>query len=96
VLSVVGTDVNEKVGGSTRSWAALSDDDERDVIEEALEAFVPFPALNAIYAGALDTIAELRQVTTMFLKLDSYSPVTHQDPLSLQVRGAVDSFDSFY
>lgn len=37
-------------------------DDARDLVEEALEAFVPFPALNAVYADALDTMAELRQV----------------------------------
>ena len=29
-------------------------------------------------------ILELRQVTTMFLKLDSYNSVEHRDPLSLQ------------
>ena len=59
-------------------------EDEQDKIMDALEAFTPFPALNAIYAESLDAIAELRQVTTMFLKLDSYSPVVHQDPLTLQ------------
>ena len=51
---------------------------------EAAEYFVPRPALSAIYSGSLDNISELRQVTTMFLHLDSYSPVVHVDPISLQ------------
>ena len=51
---------------------------------EAAEYFVPRPALSAIYSGSLDNISELRQVTTMFLHLDSYSPVIHVDPISLQ------------
>lgn len=51
---------------------------------EAAEYFVPRPALSAIYSGSLDNISELRQVTTMFLHLDSYSPTVHEDPISLQ------------
>ena len=51
---------------------------------EAAEYFVPRPALSAIYSASLDSISELRQVTTMFLRLDSYSPLLHQDPISLQ------------
>lgn len=51
---------------------------------EAAEYFVPRPALSAIYSSSLDTISELRQVTTMFLRLDTYSHVLHQDPISLQ------------
>ena len=51
---------------------------------EAAEYFVPRPALSAIYSSSLDTISELRQVTTMFLRLDTYSHVLHQDPVSLQ------------
>jgi hypothetical protein len=51
---------------------------------EAAEYFVPRPALSAIYSASLDSISELRQVTTMFLRLDSYSPLLHEDPISLQ------------
>jgi hypothetical protein len=51
---------------------------------EAAEYFVPRPALSAIYSSSLDSISELRQVTTMFLRLDTYSHVLHQDPVSLQ------------
>jgi hypothetical protein len=37
-----------------------------------------------IYSGYLENLPELRQVTTMFLHLDSYSHVEHIDPISLQ------------
>lgn len=51
---------------------------------EAAEYFVSRPALSAIYSSSLDSVSELRHVTTMFLRLDSYSPVLHHDPISLQ------------
>jgi class 3 adenylate cyclase len=82
VLSMVET-IGSKILGPVQRRIDCYDD-EQDKILDALEAFTPFPALNAIYAESLDAIAELRQVTTMFLKLDSYSPLIHQDPLSLQ------------
>lgn len=70
-----------------------SDDDEEDdeeggegnhsLIEHAA-MFVPRPVLAAVYSESLDHIGELREVTTMFLSLDSYSPVIHRDPTTLQ------------
>lgn len=46
--------------------------------------FVPRPALDAIEVGTFSSLAELREVTTLFLKLDSYSSELHKDPVSLQ------------
>lgn len=51
---------------------------------EAAATFVPRPILAAVYSESLDHIGELRQVTTMFLSLDSYSATEHRDPSSLQ------------
>ena len=51
---------------------------------EAIEYFIPLPALRAIYSRSLASIAELRQVTSLFLKLDSYYPEENVDPISLQ------------
>jgi hypothetical protein len=51
---------------------------------ETAALFVPGPVLVAICNDALDEIAELRNVTTIFLSLDSYDPVIHRDPASLQ------------
>ena len=53
-------------------------------ISQNLKTFIPRPVLYAIASGTLDTLSELRNVTTMFLKLDTYSPEKHRDPLSLQ------------
>ena len=75
---------------SKPTYCLLPNDDEEiseEVLSDAIEAaeyFVPYPALNAIYADSLDSLAELRQVTTIFLKLDSYSPIRHENPLTLQ------------
>lgn len=46
--------------------------------------FIPKPVLIAINSNILDRIAELRQVVTMFISLDSYSPDVHRDPMTLQ------------
>jgi class 3 adenylate cyclase len=46
--------------------------------------FIPKPVLGAVMSSSLDRIAELRQVTTLFICLDTYSPVLHQDPLTMQ------------
>ena len=50
---------------------------------ELLKAFVPPPVTAAMLSGAID-LCELRQVTTMFLKLDSFNATVHKDPVSLQ------------
>lgn len=49
-----------------------------------LASFVPRTIVNALNTESLDHIGQLRTVTTMFVSLDSYDPVTHQDPTSLQ------------
>eukprot|EP01031_Cornospumella_fuschlensis_P031532 gene31532-38112_t len=51
---------------------------------EAAALFVPRPVLAAVYSESLEHIGELRQVTTIFLSLDSYDPLVHQDPATLQ------------
>ena len=51
---------------------------------KAAALFIPRPVLAAVNSESLEHIGELRQVTTMFLSLDSYSPVKHRDPASLQ------------
>ena len=51
---------------------------------DAVASFVPRPVLNAIYSESLDLVGELREVTTLFLSLDSYSAERHQDPTTLQ------------
>lgn len=64
-------------------YISLDKSNEQALIESAA-LFVPRPILTAVYSESLDHIAELRQVTTMFLSLDSYSPSLHQDPATLQ------------
>lgn len=59
--------------------------DEKDsALLEAAEYFIPLPALRAIYSGSLQSIAEIRRVTSLFLRLDSYYPEENLDPISLQ------------
>jgi hypothetical protein len=58
--------------------------EQSSVIIESTSLFVPTPVLSAIHSGSLEHIGELRLVTTMFLSLDSYSPITHVDPTTLQ------------
>jgi len=49
-----------------------------------LHAFVP-PCVNAaVLGGSFAFLSELREVTTMFLLLDSYSPKKNKDLLTLQ------------
>ncbi|KAG5179495.1 hypothetical protein JKP88DRAFT_326482 [Tribonema minus] len=51
-----------------------------------LKRFVPAPVLNSMTAGTgtFDYLAEIRQVTTLFMKWDNYSPEDHRDLLSLE------------
>lgn len=61
-----------------------SQNSNETVLIEQLTGFVPRTILSAVYSGALNHIGELRQVTTLFLSLDSYSPSINADPLSLE------------
>lgn len=53
-------------------------------ITEYSKRFVPRPALDSINSGTFHLLSELREVTTMFLKLDTYNPENNRDPLTLQ------------
>lgn len=80
---------NRELDGEGEGLEAVSKDSQEDkdkesALYEAAEYFIPLPALRAIYSGSLNSIAELRQVTTLFLNLDSYLPEKNQDPISLQ------------
>jgi class 3 adenylate cyclase len=46
-------------------------------------SFIPTPVLIATSAQVLDTMSELRTVTTMFVKMDNYSPTDNVDCSSL-------------
>jgi class 3 adenylate cyclase len=46
--------------------------------------FIPRPVQNSLYADSLSNIAELRRITVMFLKLDSFNTATCHHILSLQ------------
>lgn len=52
---------------------------EKSVVE-VMRRFAPPTVLN----GTLDDTVELRVVTTVFLKLDSYCPIKNADPVTLQ------------
>ena len=47
--------------------------------------FVPMPVAEGLKSGSFDYLAELREVTTMFMSWDSYDDVIHQDLLLLQI-----------
>jgi len=53
-------------------------------LNEMVKLFVPKPVKDAVASSAFSVMAELREVTTVFLKLDSYDTETHRNPLSLQ------------
>lgn len=46
--------------------------------------YVPRPVTQALMAGSFNFLAELREVTTVFIKWDGYDDDTHKDLLSLQ------------
>ncbi len=50
----------------------------------SIACFVPRSVLSAVYSETMDSIGELRKVTTMFLNLNSYSKSLHRDPITLQ------------
>mmetsp|Transcript_27908 Transcript_27908/g.26759 ORF Transcript_27908/g.26759 Transcript_27908/m.26759 type:complete len:1469 (+) Transcript_27908:102-4508(+) len=51
---------------------------------KGIECFVPIPVCEALSLGSFHYLAELREVTTMFMSLDSYDEKKHKDLLSLQ------------
>ena len=50
----------------------------------AIRHFVPMPVSDGLKSGNFDYLAELREVTTMFMSWDSYNEEVHSDLLSLQ------------
>jgi hypothetical protein len=50
----------------------------------AIGLFVPMPVTVGLSSGTFDYLAELREVTTMFMSWDSYNEEEHLDLLSLQ------------
>ena len=46
--------------------------------------YVPLPVTEALHSDSFDFIAELREVTTVFIKWENYSNSEHSDLLSLQ------------
>ena len=49
-----------------------------------VKSFLSRTVVDAITAGTFNSMSELREVTTLFLSLDSYSPTLYSDPISLQ------------
>lgn len=49
-----------------------------------VQSFLSRTVVDAIGAGTFHSMSELREVTTLFLNLDSYSPTLYSDPISLQ------------
>lgn len=47
--------------------------------------FVPPTVVDAYHSGSFDVFAELREITTVFIKLDTYDHRTHRDLSSLSV-----------
>jgi hypothetical protein len=83
-LSQVRIKASRQIEGSRHIVTGDNTRDERTTLIESAATFIPRPILQAVYSESLDHIGELRQVTTMFLSLDSYSPKAHSDPSSLQ------------
>ena len=50
----------------------------------AINHFVPMPVAERLKSGSFDYLAELREVTTMFVSWDSYNDKVHNDLLVLQ------------
>jgi hypothetical protein len=64
-----------------------------------IEAFVPTEIVNAVHSG-VNYWSELRSVTCIFMKLDSYSPELHSDltllqPLYTLLQQAIHSVNGF-
>lgn len=51
---------------------------------QSLSKFVPLPVLTFIENGVFNYLVELREITIVFMKWDSFDPVVHRDLLSLQ------------
>lgn len=55
-----------------------------DNITSTIKSFIPQTVTGAVETGSYSSMAELREVTTMFLSLDSYTAELYANPASLQ------------
>ena len=53
-------------------------------ITSAVRLFVPRTVDHGISTGTFLSMSELREVTTLFLKLDTYDPIRNRSPMTLQ------------
>lgn len=57
---------------------------ENSTLLSQTACYVPRPVIQALMVGSFNLLAELREVTTVFIKLDDYDHIEHEDLLSLQ------------
>ena len=69
---------------SASNYMSLDEGDLLPILVKKAAYFIPRPVLNAMSADSLNSIAELRHITTMFLNLDSFSLHDNVDPVTLQ------------
>jgi class 3 adenylate cyclase len=74
LLAVTNRDMSKK--SSSRPHIALQLD--------KILGFIPPSVRASIAAGSFNALSELREVTTLFLKLDTYSHIAHKDLRELQ------------
>lgn len=67
-----------------RQPSADSDTELNAQLVDSLSAFVPRPVMVALYSESNHQIGELRTVSTLFMSLDTYDPLEHADPATLQ------------
>ena len=63
LVNSVEDDPSQLSKHAKRSMGLDIDDDRRETLLEILESFTPFPALNAIYAESLESIAGRKLIT---------------------------------
>eukprot|EP00602_Paraphysomonas_sp_CaronLab_P003109 CAMPEP_0185038434 /NCGR_PEP_ID=MMETSP1103-20130426/34075_1 /TAXON_ID=36769 /ORGANISM="Paraphysomonas bandaiensis, Strain Caron Lab Isolate" /LENGTH=1145 /DNA_ID=CAMNT_0027576861 /DNA_START=129 /DNA_END=3566 /DNA_ORIENTATION=- len=73
-----GLEVDDEMENSV-----TSEDPSTGYVQHILK-FLPHPVVSSLSAGYFHGMSELRVVTTMFLKLDSYNVVLHRNLTSLQ------------
>lgn len=66
---------------SNITWVTLC---SRPNYLELLDRFLPQPVLLAVQGGSLSLLAEIREVTTVFMKWDFYDEIKYRDLITLQ------------
>ena len=67
---------------STKS--TLSNYSEDSTLLSQTACYVPRPVTQALMGGSFNFLSELREVTTVFVKLNGYDHIQHEDLMSLQ------------